>query len=263
MTEQAIFLTRQGATAHLVLNRPDKRNALTQDMWAVIPGLLAEAEANDAIRVLVVRGAGGHFAAGADINEFEAVYATRARAETYSKAVAAALDALAAFPKPAIAQIEGACVGAGCGIALACDLRFAASGARFGITPGKLGLVYTLNDTKRLVEAVGVPMAKDILFSARLLEADEALKCGLIDRLVSREALGRHVADYAALIASRSSHSASVSKRMIAMIQSGIDAETDETRQLFLDAFGGDDFAEGYRAFLEKRLPDFSRGKKP
>lgn len=260
MTDSDIRLDRDGAIAALVLDRPEKRNALTEAMWTAMPDLLDQASGDDAVRVLVVSGTGGHFASGADITEFEAVYATRERAQAYSRAVADALDALAAFPKPALARIEGACVGAGCGIALACDLRFAADGARFGVTPAKLGLVYTLNDTRRLVEAVGVPAAKDILFSARLLEADEALSVGLVDRLCSASDLDQMVADYAALLISRSGHSAAVAKRMIAMIQDGVTGETDETRALFLEAFSGKDFAEGYRAFLEKRTPDFSKG---
>lgn len=259
MNDEPLYLEIDGAVATLVLNRPDRRNALTQAMWKSLPELLRRAENDPAVRVLIVRGTGGHFASGADITEFEAVYATRARAEAYSGAVARALNSLADFPKPAFAQIDGSCIGAGCGIALACDLRFAAAGARFGVTPGKLGLAYPFNDIRRLVGAVGVAMAKDILFSARLLDANEALACGLIDRLVAPEALASTVADYAALVMSRSGHSATVSKRMIALMQSGQAEETDETRALFLDAFSGDDFGEGYQAFLDKRIPDFSR----
>lgn len=258
MTDTApITLERHGNAAHLVLNRPEKRNALNEVMWRAIPDLLAEAQADNTVRLLVVRGAGGAFAAGADISEFEEVYATAERAADYSRAIAAALDGLASFPKPTLAMIEGACVGGGCGLALACDLRFAAEGARFGITPGKLGLVYTLNDTRRLVNAVGLPAAKDILFTGRLLDADEALRLGLINRLVPAETLVAEVEAYGTLIATASPRSARVTKQLMALIEAGQSEDDDATRALFLEAFASADFQEGYRAFLEKRAPRF------
>lgn len=257
MTDEAVYLTRKGAAAHLVLNKPAKRNALSEAMWRAIPRLLDEAEADPAVRLLVVRGEGGAFAAGADISEFEEVYSTPERAADYSRAIAAALDGLAAFPRPTIAAIEGACVGGGCGLALACDLRFAAAGSKFGITPGKLGLVYTVNDTKRLIDAVGVSGAKDILFTGRILPGEEALSMGLIDRLVAPDALEEAVTDFGDQIAKTSAVSARITKQIIARIQAGQAQDNAETRKLFLDAFQGADFQEGYRAFLDKRAPDF------
>lgn len=252
-----IFLQREGAVAELVLNRPAKRNAITSAMWLAIPDLLETVAADAGVKLLIVRGAGGSFAAGADIAEFEAVYATRQRAEAYTRSIGAALDSLAAFPKPTLARIEGVCVGGGCGVALSCDLRFAARGSRFAITPAKLGLTYTLNDTKRLIDAVGVSYAKDILYSGRMLDAEEAFRIGLINRLVDAEALAQTVAEYAAGLSATSAYSARISKKIISMIRAGVDADTEETRQMFLDAFQGEDFQEGYRAFLDKRPPQF------
>jgi enoyl-CoA hydratase/carnithine racemase len=252
-----VYLQREDGVAHLVLNVPKKRNALSEAMWRAIPDLLAEAEDDDAIRLLIVRGEGGAFAAGADISEFAAVYATPERAAEYSKAIATALDGLANFAKPTLAAIDGACVGGGCAIALACDLRFAADGSKFGITPAKMGLAYPLNDTRRLISAVGVSAAKDILFTGRLMQADEALQIGLIDRLVDRGMLDDAVELFAGQIAATSPRTARVTKQIIARILAGQDEDDDATRQLFLDAFASDDFAEGYKAFLEKRVPKF------
>ena len=141
MAEADIYLEKSDGFARLVFNRPDKRNAVTAAMWAAIPELLTEIEADSSIKVVIVTGTGGSFAAGADIAEFETVYATPDSAERYSKSINKALDGLAKFPKPTIARIEGACVGGGCGIALACDLRIGLKGSKYGVTPAKLGLV--------------------------------------------------------------------------------------------------------------------------
>lgn len=257
MTQPAVFLERSGASAHLVLNKPEKRNALSEAMWRAIPGLLSKAAGDASVRLLVVRGAGGAFAAGADISEFEQVYATAERAAEYSKAIAKALDDLAAFPKPTLAAIDGACVGGGCGVALACDLRFAAEGSKFGITPGKLGLAYTLNDTRRLIDAVGVSAAKDILYTGRLMQGEEALRLGLIDRLVERGELDEEVEAFTDQIARASPQSARVAKAIITRIAAGQTQDDDATRRLFLEAFQSADFQEGYRAFLDKRAPEF------
>ena len=258
MTDAPIYLDRHDHYADLVLNRPERRNALNAAMWTALPKLLDEAAADPAIKLLLLRGTGGAFTAGADISEFQTIYATPESARANTHAIAEGLDALAHFPKPTLAVIRGACVGGGCGLALSCDLRFAASDGRFGITPAKLGLGYTLNDTKRLIDAVGVSVAKDLLYSARLVDAAEALDIGLINRCFEPNALEAEVRAYVDLMLSRSTGSARITKRVIHLIRSGVDQDTDETRQLFLDAFSSEDFQEGYRAFLEKRAPDFT-----
>ena len=258
MAREAVYLSCEGPVAQLVLNQPARRNALTEAMWRAVPTLLDEAAQNNAIKVLIVRGAGGTFAAGADISEFETVYATADRATGYSQAIARALDGLAAFPKPTLALVEGACIGGGCAIALACDLRFAAKGSKFGITPAKLGLLYPLNDTKRLIDAVGVAAAKDLLFAARHVEAEDALGMGLIDRLLDADALDDAAQTFIAQLVANSASSNRLMKQIIARIQAGQSSEDEQSRQMFLEAFQSEDFQEGYRAFLEKRKPDFS-----
>jgi enoyl-CoA hydratase/carnithine racemase len=258
METEPLLIRHDGDIAELVLNRPGKRNAFTEAMWAGLPDLLDTLA--ERCRVLIVRGQGDHFASGADISEFEDIYATRERGEAYSASIARALDALAEFPHPTIAMIRGACIGGGCGLALACDLRFADDTARIAITPAKMGLLYPFNDTKRLVDAVGGSMAKDMLFSARQLDAAEALSAGLLDRRFEPARLEPETRAYCTRLLDMSPLSATYTKKMISRVLEGQDHDTDETRAWFANAFTSADFKEGYRAFLDKRKPDFSQG---
>lgn len=260
MPDKVILRCDGNGVGRLILNQPARRNALSQEMWQLVPTRLAEAAADPAIRVLVVQGAGGTFAAGADISEFEAAYATRESTAIYAGDIARAMDGLADFIKPTVALIQGACVGGGLGLALACDLRFAASDARMGITPGKLGLVYPLGDTKRLVQLVGPSHAKDLLYTGRLLNADEALSMGLVNRVTAPDAVEAAVLDHAAQITAASQYSARATKRMIARVLAGQTVDSDETVAEFLDAVEGEDFIEGRNAFRDKRKPGFTFG---
>lgn len=240
--------------AQLTLSQPARRNALNAAMWAGIPFLLKDVDA----RVLIITGESDHFASGADISEFGSLYATPEDSAEISAAIANAFHAIANFPAPTIAMIRGACVGGGAGIALACDLRFADTTARFAITPAKLGLVYPFDDILRLVSAVGISRAKDILYSARVLGSDEADRLGLYTRVVAPQDLENEVMDYAQGLTGLSAQSLRTTKAMFARIERGQTEDDDATRQMFLDGFSSDDFGEGFRAFMEKRKPDFN-----
>jgi enoyl-CoA hydratase/carnithine racemase len=209
------------------------------------------------IRALIITGRGETFAAGADIGEFDAAYETEASAAAYLACMAAAQDAVMRCGKPTIAMIRGACIGAGCGLALACDIRFTDSSGRFGITPAKLGMIYTLADTKRLVDAVGLAVAHDLLLSGRLIEADEAARLGLVNRIVSRESLEAATHDYALALCENAPSSLRGIKTVLGMVRAGAMGETEESRALFLHALTTADFAEGKAAFREKRRPRF------
>lgn len=247
-----LSLERRGAVAHLLIDRADKRNAFTQDMWTALPALVDAAMADDVIRVLVLRAAQpGAFCAGADIAEFGAGAPDAAWRSRNQAAIEHAQLTLARAPKPTIAAIDGDCVGGGCGLAMACDLRVAGAGARFGITPAKLGLVYSLHDTKLLVDLVGPSQAKRILFTAQLIDAAEAHRIGLVD-ILDGDALA-----LAETIAASSPHTTRETKAMIRRILDGQAEDDDDTRSLFADAFRLPDFAEGVAAFLAKRRPRF------
>jgi enoyl-CoA hydratase/carnithine racemase len=254
---ETVYARRDGPIATLTLNRPAKRNALTLDMWRRLLTLVEEADRDTAVKVVIVTGEGDTFAAGADIEEFERSFSDRTVAEQVAEITYQAQKRLARNLKPTIAKVRGACVGGGCGIALCCDLRFADNTAKFAVTPAKLGLVYSLSDTKRLVDTVGAPRAKDILFTGRILPADEALAVGLIDWCVPAAELDAAVGAYAAQIAAVSQVSGRGAKQMVQMILDGAADDTRDTRRLFVEAFSGPDFKEGVTAFNAKRKPVF------
>lgn len=253
----ALRLAFEGEAAVLTLDRPAKRNALNAAMWDALPKAIAAVEAEPSAKLLILSGAGGAFAAGADIGEFEQVYATRARSADYSRTVTAGVEALAGMAKPSIARIEGPCVGGGMALALACDLRLASTDARFGITPAKLGLMYSLADTKRLVDAVGPSAAKRLLFTGKIVAAAEAHRIGLVDEVHAADGLGEAVDVAGRAIAAASQWSVRKTKAVVRMILDGQAFDTEETRDWFLDAVEGEDFHEGRDAFLSKRTPAF------
>lgn len=257
MSDKVLLIREENGIGRLILNEPQKRNALSQEMWQWVALRTKEAVDDPAIKVLVVQGAGNSFAAGADISEFEAAYATRESTAAYASDIAAAMDGLANCCKPTIALIRGACVGGGMGLALSCDLRFAADDAKLGITPAKLGLVYPLGDTKRLVQAVGPSNARDLLFTGRLIDGAEACSIGLVDRIVPAEQLEQAVTDYAAAITANSQWSARAIKKMIGRVLMGQQADDQASIDAFLDAVESPDFVEGRNAFKEKRKPNF------
>mgnify|MGYP006266210375 CR=1 FL=1 len=253
-----IRLVSDQGIAEIILDVPDRRNALSDAMWAAIPGLVARAVAETETRVILLHGgAAGAFAAGADISEFESIYADEASARRAANNVSQALEALETCPKPVIAAIEGACVGGGVSLAIACDLRVAAEGARFGVTPARLGLVYPLADTRRLVETVGGAAARDILLTGRIFPAEEAFRLRLVDRLVERGGAVSAARSLGRDIGALSQFAVRGMKQSILKVEAGQRDEDGASRAEFVDGALGEDFREGYRAFLEKRPPRF------
>jgi enoyl-CoA hydratase/carnithine racemase len=252
-----INLHADGPIATLMLDRPDKRNAITASQWRAIPDLIERACACTDTRVIVLRGASGNFAAGADIAEFAQVFADRAATLAYQAAMAAAMRAIEQAPLPVIAQIDGLCIGAGVALAAACDLRLAASDARFAITPAKLGLIYSLADTARVMALVGPGMTRDLLYTARMIDAAQAHAIGLVESVHAPDALGAAVADKAGLIAANSAWSHARGKQVVRKILAGTRDDDAQTLGWFADAPEGADYREGLAAFAERRKPRF------
>ncbi|WP_194743613.1 enoyl-CoA hydratase/isomerase family protein [Thermaurantiacus tibetensis] len=245
-----------GQVATLLLARPDKKNAMDQAMWEALPPLVAEACARPGVRVLLLASSTpGIFCAGADIAEFAGRATDRAWWAANRRAIRAAQQALVGAPLPTVAVIDGDCVGGGCGLALACDLRLASPRSRFGITPARLGLVYPLHDTRLLVDLVGPAQAKRMLYTARLLPAAEAAAIGLVTELAEDvEAAARALA---ADICAVSGDSQRWAKATVARILAGVRDDDAESEALFDSARDGPDFAEGVAAFLGKRPARF------
>jgi enoyl-CoA hydratase/carnithine racemase len=253
-----IKIRRDGNLGYLILNRPNKKNALSEAMWRAVPEAVAALDADQDVRVIIVMSSTDNvFSAGADIAELEEISKSTARQESNRLAIRDAQRTLARVAKPTIAQISGPCMGGGCGLAIHCDMRFAAETAKFAITPAKLGIVYPLNDTKQLIDLVGPAKAKAMLFSGRLLNAEEALRIGLIDEVYAANALAAAVQGFAAQIAAVSQYSVRAMKLFAQRVVDGQIDDDVETASIFKAAQEGVDGQEGIRAFMEKRQPNF------
>jgi enoyl-CoA hydratase/carnithine racemase len=245
----ALLVSAEDGTATVTISHPARRNAMTLAMWRSLPGLLDSLAADPAVRVLVLTGAGETFCAGADIGDFTASGGSPAT----QRAAVDAEEALAAFPKPTIAAVRGHCVGGGCQLAVACDLRFAARGATFGVTPARLGIVYPASSTRRLVELTGPSTAKYLLYSAELIDEERALRTGLVDEVLAPERLGPRVREFADVLRTRSRLSQAAAKEFAAG-----PAAADRTAYWAAQARTSGDTAEGAAAFLERREPRFT-----
>lgn len=244
----------EDGVATLRIDRPGARGALTARMWEAIPGLLDRLARDPGAAVLVVTGTGGVFSAGADIHELQGHYATAEAADAYHALNSAAEQALAAFPKPAIALVSGPCVGGGCQLASACDLRFADHTARFGITPARLGIVYDAVSTRRIARLVGDSAAKYLLFSGELIDADHALRIGLVDQVWGRDEAADRAYAFARTVASRSQLTVRAAKDLI-------DApvlDMERVRAWERASRSSTDVREGLAAFTERRQARFT-----
>lgn len=253
-----ILVEQQQSIATIVLNRPERHNALTMGMYTGLPGIVAALDADSSVKVIVLRGAGQRaFASGADISEFERERGNAVSARRYNDHVAMAERALEALEKPIIAMIHGYCIGGGASLALACDLRFADSTSQFAITPAKLGLVYSLEATKRVVDLVGPARAKWILLSGMQIPAERALSYGLFDELKRPEELEEFTYEIAETICSRAQFSVRMGKEMVRRVTLGQVQDDNETRDIRNSSFDTSDYTEGVQAFLAKRRPNF------
>jgi enoyl-CoA hydratase/carnithine racemase len=251
-----IRIERRDGIAHVILNRPLVKNAVTLAMWRELSGIFSGFEEDPGIRGVVLKGAGKDFSVGADISEFEKISEDRHQAAAYEVAVDACSGAIAALGKPVVAAISGYCLGGGCHLALACDFRLGDRTATIGIPSAKLSIVYGVHSVQRLLALTGVSNAKRILYSADRYSAEQAASMGLIDEL--HDDVAAAAEKFLAHLAANAPLSISGAKFMLNGLSMGPGAlDPAAAQQLIDEASDSEDFKEGRRAFAEKRPPRF------
>jgi enoyl-CoA hydratase len=251
-----VSLLINGPIATIKLDQLRTHNAMQLKTWRALPALMAAAERDTAVRLILLRGAHGNFGTGNDLVEFGAVHGDPAAAKAFGLAMAEAMRAVEAASKPVLVAIEGYCYGASVALALAGDLRIAASNATFAVTPAKLGALYLQSDLHRLVAAVGLGQSKKLIYSAQPVSAARAHEIGLVDEVLVAKQFEAELKLLTDAILAGSSLTLRRSKEMLRTADP-TPQETDASLDLFVEATQGDDFLEGVKAFLAKRSPRF------
>jgi len=251
---------KDGSIGWVIFNNPERRNAVSLDMWQAIPEVLASFGSDPEVRTVVLTGAGDKaFVSGADISQFESTRSSAEQVQHYEEVAEKANHALKTCDKPVIAMIRGYCIGGGLGIAALCDLRIAADDARFSIPAAKMGLGYRASSMKSLVELVGKAYALEIMLTARQFSATEANHMGLVNRVVPVAELERTTREYCDMMAANAPLTLRTAKRVIAEVLKQ-KYDNDACEAWVKECFGSEDYKEGRRAFMEKRKPVF-RGR--
>ncbi len=250
---------KEAGIGWIIFNNPERRNALSIDMWRAVAGIVAQYAEDDDVRVAVMAGAGDKaFVSGADISEFEKHRSSAEAEEEYNRISASAQSALTQFEKPLIAMIQGFCIGGGLAVALQADIRIASEDSQFAIPAARLGLGYGFGGLRTLTNLVGPALAKEILFTARRFSSDEALRIGLVNRVVSRDTLEQTVRELAETIAQNAPMTVQAAKAAIGQaLKDPADRDVAMIERMVRACFDSEDYAEGRRAFMEKRKPQF------
>ena len=257
---ERMIAKKDGPIGWMQFNNPARHNAVSVDMWKAVPEIMAEFAGDDQIRVVVLSGAGGKaFISGADISEFGEKRSSPETVLEYNRIAGRANAAIIEFAKPTIAMIRGYCIGGGLGVALCCDLRLAAEGSRFAVPAAKLGLGYAYDGIKRLTDVVGPSFAKEIFYTARQFDAEEARLMGLVNRVVPKDSLETFVKTYADTISGNAPMTIHAVKFAInEAVKDESARNLKHSADLVEQCFASNDYAEGRKAFMEKRKPVFT-----
>jgi enoyl-CoA hydratase/carnithine racemase len=251
---------KDGGVGYVIFNNPERHNAVSLEMWARTHDILDAFRADEAVRVVVLTGAGGKaFVSGADISKFGAERASEESVATYNDTTERVFSGVHDFPKPTIAMIRGYCIGGGMALAACCDMRICTEGSKFGIPAAKLGLGYDAKGVRRLMNVVGPSFAKEIFFTARQFDAEEARQMGFVNRVVADAGLEGYVKDYADTIAANAPLTVGSAKLVVGeFLKDEAERDMKAAAASVKRCFDSKDYIEGRTAFMDKRKPVFT-----
>jgi enoyl-CoA hydratase len=250
---------KEGGIGWIIFNNPERHNAVSLEMWQAVETILNDYAKDGAVRVVVLTGAGGKsFVSGADISKFEDERAKEAAVQHYNATTDRIYAKLHDFEKPTIAMIRGYCIGGGMALATCCDMRIATPGSKFGIPAAKLGLGYDHKGIRRLMDVVGPSFAKEIFFTARQFDAEEARRMGFVNRVVADPELENYVKNYGDTIAGNAPLTIAAAKHAVSeLLKDEDERDIDSVVAAVKTCFDSKDYVEGRNAFMEKRKPSF------
>lgn len=248
------------ATGHVIFNNPERYNAVSLEMWDAVELALSAFAENDQVRVVVLSGTGGKaFVSGADISKFEKERGSKQATEHYNARIKVVYELIENFPKPTIAMIDGHCIGGGLNLAACTDFRVASAKSRFAMPAAKLALGYPYDAIRRLINAVGAGSAKQMMFTAKAIDADTALRLGLVQEVVAEEELAGRVKELADTIAGNAPLTVRAMKYIATQVMQADPSKRNLSRcdEMVAACFASEDYVEGRKAFMEKRKADF------
>jgi enoyl-CoA hydratase len=251
---------KAGATGHIVFNNPERHNAVSLEMWDAVEVVLATFKDDDDIRVVVLSGAGGKsFVSGADISKFESERGSKDATAHYNARLKVVYDTIENYPKPTIAMIDGYCIGGGLNLAACADMRIASAKSKFAMPAAKLALGYPFDAIRRLVNAIGAASAKQLMFTAKSIDAEAALRLGLVQEVVAETELAARVDALSATISGNAPMTVRAMKFIATQVMHPDPSARDLARcdEMVSACFASEDYVEGRKAFMEKRKPDF------